>query len=140
MTIEQIKQLADLGYSDYEIQQEIEKNKKEYPKKPVKPVLASKHTPEDVIKYAEKLKQYEVLNWTYLDSWNQITKHNNDLDSLFEQYLEQKSGILNFNEAMQQSIRRFCYEEFSNGDGTIVHYQNITAIVNFINEIKIYDN
>ena len=136
MTIEQIKQFANLGYSDYEIREELERNKKEYPKKPLTPTLKAKHTPEDVIEYAEELKQWNIDIEEYEIKWKEADAHNDTLDSLFEQYLEEKSGILDFNEAIQQSIRRFCYEEFSTGDGNIAHYQNIKAIVDFINEIK----
>ena len=119
MTLKQIKQFVDWGYSDYEIQKELESLKKEYPKKPVAPTLKSKHTPEDVIEYAEKLKQYEVLNW---------------------EYLEEKSGLLDFDDETQKLITSFHYDVFSQGNGVVQYYQEIETVVNFVHEIKNYDN
>lgn len=136
MTIEEIKQLADLGYSDYEIQQEVKKNKKEYPKKPVKPFLKDRHTPEEVLEYAEKLKQYEKDIAEYNDKHGEIGHYNFELENVFIEYLKEKSGLLDFDEKTQNLITSFHYDIFSQRDGYIQYFQEIEQIIDFVNKIK----
>lgn len=136
MTLEEIKQLANIGYSDYEIKQEIEKSKKEYPKKPVRPFLKDKHIPEEVLEYAEKLKQYEKDIDEYGSQHTEVRRYNLELEDVFIEYLKEKSGLLDFDEKTQNLITSFHYDVFSQRDGYIQYFQEIEQIIDFVNEIK----
>ena len=139
MTKEQLQQLADIGYSDSEIEKEIEANKKQYLIKPLKPSLAQKHTSEDALLYSEKLKEHEVLKREYSDSVLNISKHNSNLDFLFKEYLEEKSGFTSLSDKEQGLVMEMHYE-FGSKNSLIETYQEIESFVDFVNAIKQLNN
>ena len=136
MTKEQLQQLADIGYSDSEIEKEIEANKKEYPATFKKPTLAAKHTSEDAIQYGIDLAKYELDKEGYTKQLQKVKNHNNNLNSLFEDYLKEKSGFTACSEKEQKLICEMLYEYASRSNGTISYYQDVETFVNFVNEIK----
>jgi hypothetical protein len=140
MTKEQIKQLANSGYSDYEIQEIIENLNKKYPLKPAKPNLSVKHTSEQAIQYANDLAKYEQNIIEYEKEVYQVDKHNYELDSLFVEYLEEKSGMTSLSEEEQTLIRELMYEYVSKSNGRISYYQDVKTFVDFVNDIKRLNN
>jgi hypothetical protein len=139
MTKEQLQQLADIGYSDSEIEKEIEANKKEYPYKPVKPTLSSKHTAELAIQYANDLAKYELDLIQWDKEFKEVEEHNDKLDSLFEEYLEEKSGLLSLS-GKEQSLVLDLYDELCYKRYGYEKHRDISTIVEFVNSIKQISN
>lgn len=136
MTKEAILQLADIGYSDSEIEKEIEANKKQYPTAFKKPTLALNHTSEVAIQYANDLVKYELDKADYTKQVQEVNNHNYNLDYEFQRYLEKKSGITACSEEEQNLIIEMCYEYVSRSNGTISYYQDVETFVDFVNAIK----
>lgn len=135
MTKEQLQQLADMGYSYSEIEKEIEDNKKEYLTIPVKPTLSSKHTAELAIKYANDLAKYELDLIQWDKEFKEVEEYNDKLDSLFNEFLEEKSGLLALSDKEQGLVMDLYYELCFKGYG-IEKYKDISTIVEFVNSIK----
>lgn len=136
MTKEHIQQLANSGYSDYEIQDLIKANKKEYPTKPVKPVLVKNHTSEQAVQYANDLTKYEldIVKWEL--EYEAVDNYNSTLNFNFQEYLEEKSGLTSLSEKEQKLVMDLHYEFCSKDNGVIRTYQDLATLVQFVNNIK----
>lgn len=140
MTKEQLQQLVDCGYSDSEIEKEIEANKKEYPTAFKKPTLSVKHTSEEALRYANDLVKYESDKADYMKQVQEVDKHNSKLDFVFQEYLEEKSGMTSCSKEEQELIREMLYEYVSRSNNTISYYQDVKTFVDFVNAIKQLNN
>lgn len=65
----------------------------EYPDRPTKPILPSKHTSDDVVKYAETLAIYENQMVKYDGEKKTYQKKVNEIDAILEEFIKDQAGL-----------------------------------------------
>jgi hypothetical protein len=91
-TLEEVKQWEDY-MTIYEVIQKIESLTPEYPIKPTKPVLNSKHSTAEVLEYAQQLSQYEKDLELFKINKNSYTEERYKINDLIESYIKYATGF-----------------------------------------------
>jgi len=103
--------------SVYEVIDDIRNsNNNEYPDRISKPTLGLKHSSDDVIKYAEELKQYEILKKENDKQKEIYNLEQQRLNSLIEEFIKDQSGLNNIPEKYRDKVYNYAYSKsHSNG-------------------------
>lgn len=135
MNKQEIEMLYEQSGSLYQVYDELQKQRLESPISPKKPILATKHTSEDIAQYAKDYAEYEILYKQYDELKKQTREHNDNLDDAFEAFCEELSGYNDLIPSLQELAKSFLYDAISYS-GVVEKYHKLTAIVEFINKVK----
>jgi len=124
ITLQKLNECSSV-YTALELAKDIQPD---YPSRPAKPFLKTPHTTEEVLEYAEKLKDYEKLKDLYekdKEFYNEESlKHN----FIVETYIKDKACLDAIPKQYQSKVYAKAYDD-GHSDGWYSIYQKLTSLI-----------
>jgi hypothetical protein len=127
LTIEKLNEVA----SEMDISRAIEFGKEfygEYPDKPKKPVLNPDSNSNEVLKYAELLKNWEIDFENYSNSLKMYNETRSKVNQLLKEFIMDQVGI----EVVPEKYREKLYSKAIEYSNSYDHYEIYTNLNNLI--------
>src|ERR1035437_5766266 len=94
----------------------------QYPTKPSKPVLQQKHTTEDVLKYADLLKQYEADMVFYRKLTDSYREEHAEFEEVIVEFMKDEAGLHAVPEIYRDKVYNKAWSDGHSDGYTSVYY------------------
>lgn len=128
VTVEKMKGQGDV----YKAIEWAQKQKGEYPERPKKPNLPSKHTSLDATQYVDELFLWEKQMIIHNGLTTAYMANENSINDVIIEYIKDMSGLADIPKQYQEKVYSKAYEDGHSG-GFYAVYQELDSLIDIFN-------